>query len=138
MGKSKNIEHKGIISEIRDGSIFVDLNVESACSSCHASGVCGVDSAMKTVEVRTDDSSFSIGDQVNVILRESLGMKALFLGYILPFVVLTLSLIILLEIGLSEGLSGLLSILLMGPYYLILYFFKDKIKREFNFNIGKI
>lgn len=138
MKNTKVIEHKGIISEIRDGSIFVDLSVKSACSSCHASGICGVDTAQKTVEVRTNETGYSVGEHVKVVLRESLGMKALFLGYLLPFIVVVSTLVLLLSFNISEGLSGLISVLILAPYYLVLYFFKDKIKREFNFNIGKI
>ncbi len=138
MRSKARIEHKGVVSEIGNNLILVDLSVRSACAACHAKGVCGVDSTQKTIEVRTDKTSFKVGDTVNVIMQESLGMKALFLGYILPFIVLVTVLFVLLELGFNELISGLISIASLLPYYLILYFFKDRIKREFNFDIEKI
>ncbi len=138
MGNKSRIEHIGIVSELGNKLILVDLSVKSACAACHAKGVCGVDSAQKTVEVRTDKTSFNVGDVVNVIMQESLGMKALFLGYILPFIVLVAGLFVFLEIGFNELISGLISISMLLPYYLGLYFLRDRIKREFNFDIEKI
>jgi sigma-E factor negative regulatory protein RseC len=138
MGKNSTIEHKGIVSEINENAIFVDLSVQSACAACHAKSVCGIDSAQKTIEVRTDNKSFNIGERVKVVMRESLGMKALFLGYLLPFIVVISTLMILLSADFSEGFSGLISIIVLVPYYTVLYFFKDRIKREFNFDIEKI
>lgn len=138
MGKNSTIEHKGIVSEINENAIFVDLSVQSACAACHAKSVCGIDSAQKTIEVRTDNKSFNIGERVKVVMRESLGMKALFLGYLLPFIVVISTLMILLSAEVSEGFSGLISIIVLVPYYFVLYFFKDRIKREFNFDIEKI
>jgi len=49
--------------------------------------------------------------------------------------ILLSSLILLLAITGSETLSALTSILLMVPYYLILYVNKDKIKASFRFFI---
>ena len=138
MGKNSTIEHKGIVSEINENAIFVDLSVQSACAACHAKSVCGIDSAQKTIEVRTDNKSFTIGEKVNVVMRESLGMKALFLGYLLPFIVVITTLMILLSADFSEGFSGLISIIVLVPYYFVLYFFKERIKREFNFDIERI
>lgn len=138
MNKNSTIEHRGVVAEIKSDAIFVDLVVQSACAACHAKSVCGIDSALKTIEVRTDKKTFDIGEKVKVVMRESLGMKALFLGYLLPFIVVVTTLLVLLTLNVSEGLSGLISILILAPYYLILYYFKDKIKREFNFDIEKI
>jgi len=139
MNKDAIIEHKGTISEIKNNSIFVELNVQSACSSCHAKGMCGFDRATKTIEIITTDISYEIGEIVKVKLNESLGMKALFLGYILPFLILATTLILFLAVTkLSEGLSAILAISLLIPYYLILFLNKDKIKKEFDFKIEKI
>ncbi|MDD4148889.1 MAG: SoxR reducing system RseC family protein [Bacteroidales bacterium] len=138
MSKNSTIEHKGVVAEIKSGAILVDLIVQSACAACHAKSVCGIDSSLKTIEVKTDKKLFSIGENVKVIMQSSLGMKALFLGYVLPFIIVVTTLLVLTSLNVSEGLSGLISILILAPYYLILYFFRDKIKREFNFDIEKI
>jgi sigma-E factor negative regulatory protein RseC len=71
-------------------------------------------------------------------MKESLGMKAILLGYFLPFVVLVTAVVVFINLGIKEGIAGVLSIATLAPYYLVLYLFKNKIQREFNFNIEKI
>ncbi len=139
MSKNSVVEHKGIVTEVSENSVFVELTVMSACSACHAKSMCGIDSAQKTIEIiRTDTTSFSTGEFVNVVMREALGKKALFLGYIFPFFVLVLSVVAFSIAGFNEGLTGLLSIGMLVPYFSFLYLFRDRLKREFNFNIEKI
>ncbi len=139
MGKNSVVEHKGIVTGISENSIFVELTVMSACSACHAKSMCGIDSAQKTIEIkRTDTTAFHQGEHVNVIMRESLGKKALFIGYIIPFFVLVLSVVAFSIAGLNEGLTGLLSIGMLIPYFIVLYLLRDRLKREFNFIIEKI
>ncbi len=69
------------------------------------------------------------------MLKKSLGFKALFLGYILPFLLLVITLFTSLTITKNEGLAGLLSVGVLLPYYLGLYFFRKKISNTFIFEI---
>ncbi len=138
MSHNNRIEHTGVISEINDGIIKVDINVQSACASCHASGICGVDSSNRIIEVTANQSRYNIGDQVKVVLKQKLGYVALLLGYVIPFFVVVFTLVICLKLGVSEGISGLFSVLILIPYYITVYLFRNKIKKEFNFEIEKI
>jgi len=138
MGKNSVIEHKGIVTEISSQSVLVELTVMSACSACHAKAMCSFDSAQKTIEINNPTGIWEKGETVKVVMRESMGKKAVFLGYLLPFIVLIVSLIIFNLAGINEGISGLLSIGMLVHYYLGLYILKDRIKRVFNFNIEKI
>jgi sigma-E factor negative regulatory protein RseC len=138
MENENTVEHKGIVSDIKDGIVYVDLLVQSACASCHAKGVCGADTAQKTIEVKDSSFQFSIGDSVIVMLKESLGIRAIFLGYLLPFIVVLSSLIIFKSLNFNDGLSALLSLSLLVPYYFILYLTRNNIKKKFNFSIKKI
>ncbi|MDD3685461.1 MAG: SoxR reducing system RseC family protein [Bacteroidales bacterium] len=137
MENENTVEHKGIVSDIKDGIVYVDLLVQSACASCHAKGVCGADTAQKTIEVKDSSFQFSIGDSVIVMLKESLGIRAIFLGYLLPFIVVLSSLIIFKSLNFNDGLSALLSLSLLVPYYFILYLTRNNIKKKFNFSIKK-
>jgi sigma-E factor negative regulatory protein RseC len=138
MAKNSVIEHKGIVSEISDKSILVELTVMSACSACHAKAMCSFDSEQKIIEILRPSEHYEKGETVNVIMRESLGRKALILGYLLPFVVLVSTLFTFSGFGIKEGIAGLLAIGMLIPYYFCLYLFKNRIRREFNFNIEKI
>ena len=132
------IKHSGVITNIDKDTIFVELISESACAGCHAKTLCGIDSQKKTIEVKNDNTYlFAIGENINVILRESLGLKAVFLGYFLPFLVLVFTLILCLQSEISEIISASLSISILAIYYVILYLFKDRFKKEFYFEIEK-
>ncbi|MCK4677915.1 MAG: SoxR reducing system RseC family protein [Bacteroidales bacterium] len=131
------ISHPGIVDEIDREIIRVKILSVSACSSCQVKGICNMaEMQEKMVDVKNNqDGRFSVGDNVNVVMKRSLGTKALLLGYIIPFLIIFISLIILVSIMNHEGLAGLISLSLVGPYYLILYLKRDKIKRTFEFSI---
>ncbi len=133
------IEHKGNIISIDNDAINVEIIAESACASCHAKGFCTIsDMKEKIINInKTKDSEYEIGDEVTVLMEKSSGSKAVILGYFLPFLIMFLSLVILINITDNQGLSGMLSIGLLIPYYIILYFLRDKINRKFEFKIRK-
>ncbi len=136
--RSENIEHPGIIDRIEGKRVWVSIQPQSACGNCHSKSYCGMaEVAEKIVEVQPPAPGTTLEKDQHVIisLKKSLGYRALFLGYLLPFVILLLSLIILISITGNEALSALTAIMLMVPYYLILYINRDKIKASFRFFI---
>jgi len=132
-----SIQHKGTIKKIDENSIWVEIIVQSACAGCHVKSVCTVaDMKEKMIEVgKKGNETYNIGDEVTVSMASSKGTKALFLGYLLPFLILVFSLIILVEILNNEGLAGLLAISTLIPYYIILYFLRNRMKRTFEFRL---
>jgi len=139
MEKADFIHHTGTIKKIFKDRILVNLEKHSACGECHARGVCSVSEVeKKVVEIFDASSDYNIGEEVNVIMKKSLGFKALFIGYIIPFLILVLTLFLSLAITKNEGLSGLFAIAILAPYYIGLYFLKGKISNTFIFEIGKM
>ncbi|HOZ15225.1 MAG TPA: SoxR reducing system RseC family protein [Tenuifilaceae bacterium] len=132
------IEHLGRIDAVTPNDIRVVIISQSACASCHAKGACSAsDVSEKIVVVSKTNHNFLVGETVKVLLKQSLGFKALFLAYILPFIVVITALFSLSSF-VSEGIAGILALLSLIPYYAILYFFKNKISKQFNFDIEKI
>jgi len=133
------IEHLGRVDAVTPTDIRVIITSQSACASCHAKGACTAsDTSEKVVVITRSNHNFFVGEIVKVLLRRSLGYKALFLGYILPLIVLIVSLIIFTIAGINEGISGLLALLMLIPYYLILYLFKSSLAKRFTFEIEKL
>lgn len=130
------ISHKGIIKKLSENSIIVGIINESACSSCHAKGVCSAaDMKDKEVEIIHFSGDYTTGQSVEVVGRTSQGFKALFYGYLLPFILIMIVLISLNILQFNEGLSGLLSLSILIPYYFILYLNRNKIRKSFEFEI---
>ncbi|NTV83506.1 MAG: SoxR reducing system RseC family protein [Bacteroidales bacterium] len=134
---SGSIIHPGIIESIQGDKVSVRILARSACSSCHAKGACTVaDIEEKIIEADLDPLvSWKPGDHVMVRMEESLGRKAVLMGYGLPLVVLVGSIILFLSLLNHEGLAALLSILMLVPYYLLLYLFRKRLQKEFRFRI---
>lgn len=137
--KEKTVDHLGRVQEITSTDIVVKILSQSACASCHANGACGMsDSTEKMVVVHKSNHNYTVGQSVKVMLRQSLGFRALLLGYVLPFLIVLLILIFLTAIGISEGMSGLLSLFALVPYYAGLYLLRDKVSKQFTFDIVSI
>ncbi len=139
-GKSgKSIEHKGFIETITDNSVIVKIMSESACSACHAKGACtAADMQDKEIEVIGIYTNYAPGEMVNLIMEQSLGFRALMLGYVYPFIILFAGLLTASSLGINELSSGLLALGLLPPYYFVLFLYRKKIRKSFNFSIRKI
>ncbi|MBQ5572260.1 MAG: SoxR reducing system RseC family protein, partial [Bacteroidales bacterium] len=75
--------------------------------------------------------------EVNVKMTQTMGTKAVLIGYALPFVVVMIGLFVLIGVGVNEGIAALVSLVLPTAYYVVLYLLRDKIKKVFNFRIEK-
>ncbi|MDA3890865.1 MAG: SoxR reducing system RseC family protein [Salinivirgaceae bacterium] len=129
------ISHKGIVTSVSNNIILVSITNMSACSSCHAKGACNAsDMQEKVVEVASN-KKLNIGDAVVITGKESMGFKALFLGYLFPFILVLLTLIIGTVLSFKETTAGLLALSVLVPYYFVLYVTKDRIKKSFIFEI---
>jgi positive regulator of sigma E activity len=114
----------------------VIISQQSACAGCHAKSACAVsDAEDKEIDVSFVNGVYHPGQEVTVLFRESAGFKALFYGYLLPFTLVLLMLIILFSTTNNELISGLLALGILIPYYITLYFFRDKLKRMFIFEL---
>ena len=55
-----------------------------------------------------------------------MGNKAILLGYFVPFILLISTLLILSAFGLPDWIAGLVSILILIPYFIIIYLYSGK------------
>ena len=132
-----SIIHPGIIVNISGETVQVKILSQSACSSCQVKSACAVaEMEEKMIEIdKSGSGSWNTGDKVMVRMEESMGRKAVLLGYVVPLVIIVVSVIIFLALLNHEGLAALLSILILIPYYFLLYFFRDRLKKEFRFRL---
>jgi len=141
MGRSNDyIEHEGVVIEIDRGFISVEIESKSACSSCHAKGACSIgDMELKIVEIEgCDYNSYEVGERVNVMLKRTMGYRALWISYLFPLIILMVLLVSLSSLGLSEPITGLAIIGGISLYYSIIWVFRDRLKRDFVFTIEKL
>lgn len=135
--KENIVTHSGIVKNIDDGRVFVSIIARSACASCHIKGACTLSEVEeKIIEVDlTENQNFSIGEEVMVEMKQTLGTWAVLFGYFFPFLLVISSLIIFTALGLDQGLSGLLSILILAPYYIIMYLSRSFLRKTFTYRL---
>ena len=133
------IEHNGIIYKIDVNWIQVMIVQQSACGDCYAKGTCTVsDKQEKIIDVENSDSSFLVGEKVILFGKQSIGLQAVFLAFVIPFVLIISTLLVLQLIVINESVSGAISILILMPYYVTLSFFNKKLKSKFKFEVKKV
>lgn len=138
MNTSVCFEQKGIIESVNNNRITVRIDRGSACGHCSAQGLCNLaESTERIIEVNNSTQLFSIGEWVQVTMSRSMGNKAILLGYFIPFVLFISTLMILSAYGLPEWITGLFSLLILIPYFIILYIFRERLRRTFSFSIHK-
>ena len=131
-----SIEHQGVITELDNTTVKVSLLNVASCSSCHAKAMCNVSEVDdKVIEVYHYGQEYKIGEKVKLSYNKSMGFKALFIGYLMPFLTILATLIISLAITGNEPLSGLLALGVLVPYYSILALFKNNLKKTFSFTL---
>lgn len=129
------VKHKGFISKISENSVTVSLIGNVNCDACNGKAACGIsESNVKEIEIFDSRKSFGINDQVEVVMEKSLGLKAVFWMYIFPFLLMIFTLIVSMAFF-AEWFSGLLSLLILIPYYLTIYFFRNTFKKAFKLSV---
>ncbi|WP_372750918.1 SoxR reducing system RseC family protein [Labilibaculum sp.] len=139
MQGTKKIDHEGTILKIKNEKLTVGILNVSACAACHAKGACSMsDMEEKSIDVIDYSNKFKVGEKVNISYRESLGWLAMFLAYVLPFILVLITLIIASTITENELISGISALAILLPYYIVLSFYKGHFKKTFSFTIEKI
>lgn len=137
MAKKNEISHEGKIVEITPDFTTVQIMVSSACSSCHAKALCGMsEDEAKLIMLPTDPySERKVGDDVVVKTKMSMGLKSLWISYVIPLAVLMILILTLSAVLDSEALVGLLSVAGVALYYFCIWIFREKLQNEFVFYI---
>lgn len=134
-----DIEHIGRVEGVKGDKLRVNFISHASCASCQLRGVCSVsDIKEKYVDAEIPGFDVKEGEDVNIVLKSSLGLRAVLLAYILPLVVLFTALFVFRAVFDSEAIGGLLGIVFTAVYYIVLYFKRDKLDKQFNFIIKKI
>jgi sigma-E factor negative regulatory protein RseC len=133
------IEHDGIIIALNEnGTALVRIVQTSACAACQAKAMCAsAESAEKEMTVvLLGDEQWAVGNEVEVMVQQKMGWKAVLLAYILPFIVM-MTVVVILNDFVKEAIAGTIALCSMGLYFIVLGLFKDKLQREFSFTARK-
>ena len=133
------IKHRGIVENINGFHIRVKIVQTSACSACSVKGHCNAsESKEKIIEVPDNSGKFHINEEVQLCGQSSLGLQAVLLAFVFPLIIVFAAIVTGTSMQWEETTSGLTGLLLLVPYYCILYFLRDKLKKRFIFTLKKL
>ena len=137
MAKKNEIAHTGRIIEVGPDFTTVEIVASSACASCHAKGLCGMSEEQeKVIMVPTDGfADHKVGDEVRVLTKMTMGLKAVWISYVIPLAILMILILSLSSVFDNEYLCGLVAIAGVALYYFVIWLFKDRLANEFVFYI---
>ena len=137
MGKKNEIIHAGRIVEITPDFTTVEIVVSSACASCHAKALCGMSEDEEQIIMLPTDpySEHKVGDQVQVCTKMSMGLKAVWISYVIPLAILMILILSLSSVIEGEALRALTAIGGVASYYFFIWLFRDRLATEFVFYI---
>ena len=137
MSKKNEIVHAGKILDITPDFTTVQIIVSSACSSCHAKGLCGMsEEEEKVIMLPTDPyATYNVGDEVQVCTKMAMGLKAVWISYVIPLIILMILILSLSSVVEREAYRALIAIGGVAVYYLFVWLFRDKLSNEFVFYI---
>ncbi len=130
------IKHQGIVESTNGSRVRVRIVQTSACVSCSIKGHCSsADAKEKIIDVVDTDTTYRPGDKVWVFGEISIGIIAVSLAFILPFLILVISLFVFNTLWDSEFYAAICSLLLLIPYYYILWLNKARIGKKISFTL---
>lgn len=140
MGRNnKTIDHEGVVKSITPSVISVEILNKSMCAACHAKSACTMsDMSIKTINVpNLQNESYEVGEEVLIVMKKTLGLRAVWISYVIPLIILMILLLSLPHLNFSELGTGLGAVLGLCIYYLGVFLFKEKLAKEFTFAIEK-
>ena len=130
MSKKNEIKHRGRIVEMTPDFTTVEILVSSACSECHAKGMCGMsEDEQKMIMLPTDPySTYNVGDEVQVCTKMTMGLKAAWISYAIPLLILMILILTLSAFLESEVIVGAASVGGVALYYFIIWLLRGKLQ----------
>ena len=137
MRKKDELSHDGRIVEINPEFTTVEILSSSACASCHAKGLCGMsEEEKKLIMVPTDPYTvYEEGEIVDVMTKKSMGLKAVWISYVIPLLILLILILSLSPVIGNEAYTGLAAIGGVALYYFVIWLIRDRLENEFVFYI---
>ncbi len=137
--KKNEIAHTGTIIEINPDFTSVEIISSSACSACHAKGICGMSEMQeKIIMLPTDPYTvYEVGDKVQVYTKMTMGLKAVWISYVIPLFILMILILSLSSVIGNEYLRGGIAIAGVAVYYFLIWLFREKLSDQFEFYIKK-
>lgn len=136
---SNKIKHAGVVDGVEGECVRVRILQSSACSACKVAAHCNAsETKEKVIDVMDADAShYQKGDQVMVVADTAVGFRASLYGYLLPLILMVVTLVGVLAATHSEGLAAVSALGILIPYYVLLFLMRNKLRNRLSFTLER-
>ena len=136
---SNKIKHAGVVDGVEGECVRVRILQSSACSACKVAAHCNAsETKEKIIDVMDADAShYQKGDQVMVVADTAVGFRASLYGYLLPLILMVVTLVGVLAATHSEGLAALSALGILIPYYVLRFLMIIKLRNRLSFTLER-
>ena len=136
---SNKIKHAGVVDGVEGECVRVRILQSSACSACKVAAHCNAsETKEKIIDVMDADAShYQKGDQVMVVADTAVGFRASLYGYLLPLILMVVTLVGVLAATHSEGLAAVSALGILIPYYVPLFLMRNKLRNRLSFTLER-
>ena len=136
---SNKIKHAGVVDGVEGECVRVRILQSSACSACKVAAHCNAsETKEKIIDVMDADAShYQKGDQVMVVADTAVGFPASLYGYLLPLILMVVTLVGVLAATHSEGLAAVSALGILIPYYFLLFLMRNKLRNRLSFTLER-
>lgn len=136
---SNKIKHAGVVDGVEGECVRVRILQSSACSACKVTAHCNAsETKEKIIDVMDADAShYQKGDQVIVVADTAVGFRASLYGYLLPLILMVVTLVGVLAATHSEGWAALSALGILMPYYVLLFLMRNKLRNRLSFTLER-
>ena len=137
---NRKIKHSGIIESIGKDFIRVRIIENYACSECSVASHCNAsDMKEKIVNIYNLNNikDYRIDETVIVTVSTRIEFNAILLAFIIPFIIMVVTLFIVASTTSDELLSAIASLFVLVPYYVVLYYNRGRIREKLSFEIER-
>ncbi|MDR1645819.1 MAG: SoxR reducing system RseC family protein [Tannerellaceae bacterium] len=135
----ETMTHCGVVERIEGHTVYVRIAQQPACSGCQVKAACTTANGKEQIIEVTDPSgAFRVNEPVRIEGKNSMGTRAVLLAFIVPLALIIATILAGSALQWGEAASALASLILLLPYYIILYLFRNVLKKKFVFTIKKM
>lgn len=138
---SEPIRQSATIVRVDETEVEVEVCRPEACAACKARSVCSeggsAEGGGRRMTLANDGQGYTVGERVTLVMRRSAGFKAVIIAYFIPVCLIVAALLVFQQTEMRETVAGLVTLGIVGIYYLVVRLFRTKLKGEMTIEIEK-
>lgn len=133
------ITHPAVVTAVFEKAVRVKIDSCAACSGCAVRGYCSTgETKEKIFTIQTPEAaSYAVGEVVELSVTAAQGLRAVFYMYLLPLILFLAAIALVSICGGSDFYSGISGIIVLIPYYFVIFLLKNRFQKDFQFKISK-